>query len=205
VLENPIIITPPVSCDTDDDCEEGACISGECVVTPGECQTSDDCNESESCEEVEYDDGTSAKECVVLGILGCEGYDNLDDCDNYDWWAPEYSISQLKGDGFCDDKNCYCAWDETLLTCGAGYEELDALGEPTGTGCSYSASQEGECQEGIRTITYNSEPECLEGGTEEVQIPCFVATEVPFFGVFNLLISAGLVVVFYVVGKKVYK
>ncbi|MEM7827058.1 MAG: hypothetical protein QXQ40_02440 [Candidatus Aenigmatarchaeota archaeon] len=164
------------------------------------------CVSGKSCVEVDNN-----WRCVMTGIQRCSDYTSRTECNNFDSWIAEADVEAIKGNtAFCGSQSnsgiyeCVCSWNSTLGKCQPKWNILSITNRDIVLGsCSYSVS-EGECDEtGFKQITYTASG-TADGcsGSSSVSVPCFAATEMPFWSVWGVLIFVGLVVGFYLIRKR---
>lgn len=161
---------------------------------------------------------TNINTCVKSGVVRCgglNGYQNEEDCNNFDAAIAEASVEEIPNTGVtcmatctapCTFKRCLCVWDNNECVPGAEEVTIDASNNIIrGNQCRYSIT-EGTCNRGIKTITYKATAtgpiQGLECADRSAEVSCFAATEIPFFNFWSLMVTITGIVVFYAIRRK---
>ena len=176
------------------------------------------CPNDETCANVFDENNNEFNVCIKTGVSRCSDYTSEKDCSAFDWSIAKDSVEEVESAGFlceqacgtadlpCNFTNCICGWDE-MKGCVPKWEliEINEQGNETLGDCTYTPV-EGECNsKGFKPIEYTASPTggVIEGCEDKVlEVPCFAATEVPFFGVWSLMITIAGIIVFYIVKKE---
>jgi parallel beta-helix repeat protein len=161
---------------------------------------------------------TNINTCVKSGVVRCgglNGYQNEEDCNNFDAAIAEASVEEIPNTGVtcmatctapCTFARCLCVWDNNECVPGAEEVTIDASNNIIrGNQCRYSIT-EGTCNRGIKTITYKATAtgpiQGLECADRSAEVSCFAATEIPFFNFWSLMVTITGIVVFYAIRRK---
>jgi hypothetical protein len=151
--------------------------------------------------------GAGDYKCILDGTDACMDYKTEAACADYNPFAAFQSVDLSRGEGFCGSLDasgaiteCECSWNAGSGTCQPGWRKVQIGADGTETtlqSCQYQCSESG-CIGGIKTVSCSASG---VGGCDPTsdQTSCYVPTEIPFFTLWNAIITLAVLVGLYYV------
>ena len=151
--------------------------------------------------------GAGDYKCILDGTDACMDYKTEAACADYNPFAAFQSVDLSQGEGFCGSLDasgviteCECSWSAGDGTCQPGWRKVQIGADGTETtlqSCQYQCSESG-CLGGIKTVSCSASG---VGGCDPTsdQTSCYVPTEIPFFTLWNAIITLAVLVGLYYV------